>query len=387
MAKRKSKRSNQQNKQVKLSRTKNIESQYRYAIYKMDRSIQLGEEFGNITLPTGQSVLMPTGLNVEYRQPVSALESLLKPIQPNSKLKGKSILVVRYGGIGDIIAALYGIAELKGKFGGDIKVGFLAAFKYLQLLQCFPKLVDFVIGPVCNSKVITQFKHIVYLDDIVETSEKAKLETIHQIYASEMCVNVTKNTTKFVASLNNALSEGEKQGIGIQYKSNAIIRDYDIELLITLINKIIEKYNEPIYLLGPADDYKFVNYIQSKVNGQVIANGCGITPPFNLAQVVNLVSKLKLVIGPDSSMLHVAGICETPSLGLFGPFPSNLRTSLYPKAIGIDGKTNCSPCFRHFPLDFCVANNARGICINSITPEIIMEQLENFDLSLKPISQ
>lgn len=353
-------------------------TKYRYAIYKAMKTIQLGEDFGNMVVPRGENVLMPVRLEAGERKFVSTLEKMLKPISPNSKVKNRNVLVIRYGGIGDVLASLYAIAELKAKFGGNVKVGYVTAIKNIPILQCFPKLVDMVMSPITSAKSISQFNYIAYLDDTIELDHMASSIPMHDVYARQFGVRVNKDTTKLVSAMNLALSSHPRQGIGIQYKSNAIIRDYDIEKTIELINALNSKYGKPIYLLGPPDDYKFVNYIQTKTEGQVIPNGCGLTQKMHLHQTMNLISQLELVIAPDSSMLHIAGVCETPCIGLFGPFPSQLRLSYYKQAIGIDGKTECSPCFRHFPMDFCRYTNGTGLCLNSISVDTILEQVDKF---------
>ncbi len=353
-------------------------TKYRYAIYKAVKSIQLGEEFGNMVIPRGENIFMPVRLEAGDRKFISTLEKILKPISPNSKIKGRNVLVIRYGGIGDVLTSLYGIAELKAKFDGDVKVGYITSIKNIPLLQCFPKLVDIVMGPVVSAKTISQFNYISYLDDVVELDPMSSSIPIHDVYARQFGVRVNKDTTKLVSAMNLALSDIPRNGIGIQYRSNAIIRDYDIEKTIELINALNSKYGKPIYLLGPPDDYRFINYIQTKTEGQVIPNGCGLTQKMHLHQTMNLVSRLELVIAPDSSMLHIAGVCETPCIGLFGPFPSQLRLSYYKQAIGIDGQASCSPCFRHFPVDFCRYTNGAGLCLNNISTDIILEQVDKF---------
>lgn len=375
MSKQQKKRSTKSKKQL-VSRQET--TKYRYAIFKALKSIQLGEDFGNMVVPRGENVLMPISLEAGERKFITPLEKMLKPISSSSKVKNRNVLVIRYGGIGDVLASLYAIAELKAKFGGSVKVGYVTSLNNIPLLQCFPKLIDIVMGPVASSKAISQFNYIAYLDDTIEEDPRASEIPMHDVYAKQFGVRVNSDTTKLVSAMNMALSNQPRKGIGIQYKSNAIIRDYDIEKVIELINVLNKKYKKPIYLLGPPDDYKFVNYIQTKTEGQVIPNGCGLTNKLQLHQTMHLISQLELVIAPDSSMLHIAGVCETPCIGLFGPFPSKLRLPYYKQAIGIDGRTHCSPCFRHFPVDFCRFNNASGMCVNSIPVDLILEQVDKF---------
>jgi len=357
----------------KKKKTHNIltETKYNYAVYKFDKPLKLGVDFNNAIIPQNTHILLPSKVVPKNIKKTAILENIIKPIPKNMSSKEQLILVIREGGIGDIISSLYAIAEFKIA-NPNIKIGYMCSFKYHDILRYFPMLIDFIINPALNLLSLKKFNYIAYFDNIVESS----INNIHDTFADIMHVNIKKETTELVTSLNTAYQPEQKRNIiGIQYKTNAIIRNYDIEKVIDLIININKKYGMAVFLLGPANDYHFIDYLRSRTKGGIIANGCG-EREYSIGQLMSIMSQFKLVISSDSSMLHLAGVTDTPMIGLFGPFPSETRIKYYNNAIGIDGVANCSPCFRHNPISFCKFNNGEGICLNNISTDIIMENVD-----------
>jgi ADP-heptose:LPS heptosyltransferase len=98
-------------------------------------------------------------------------------------------------------------------------------------------------------------------------------------------------------------------------------------------------------------------------------------------------------VGNDSALLHVAGALEVPAVGLYGPFPWELRTKYAPKTFSLSGKGPCAPCFHHknamigneFP-DNCPSAD-RGICqvLESIDVSRIIGKIEAIAKGGEPV--
>lgn len=358
-----------------------IKSKYPFAIYRTKESRTVAFPFGNLTIPQNEILFCSHEIPVEKELHLP-LNKAFKLLNGNSNidLNNKKLLITRYGGIGDIICSLFGIYELKNKFN-NLQIGYIASPSYSEILKAFPSLINVVINPIESYNYLRNFDYICVLDNSVEQSQHAENKTLHEIYANEMNVKLDnpKKTLDELNSINYGIDNRTHNlinGIGIHYSSGSPIRNYNLDNFIVLINKIVEKYPDlEIHLLGQPDDYVNINYIQANCirPDNLIPNGCGFRK-LTLLESMYLISKLKCVIGIDSSMLHIAGLCKTPQIGLFGPFPSKLRISYY-NGIGIDGTSNCSPCFRHWPTNFCLYSGNEGECINSISPELILENI------------
>jgi ADP-heptose:LPS heptosyltransferase len=370
-----SKKQKQKQKLQNIAVKKNVIKQP-YAFFKVNETAQLSSEFNKLIIIKGDDVLAPVNYFKEslfsFR---CSLEKILNPLTANINLNNKKLLIIRYGGIGDVISSMFAIAELKNKYP-TVKIGYLTNFKNLDILRIFPNLIDYVSQPIAKLETIRRFDYVVCLDNVIELDDESTNAPIQDIYAKHLFSNITLNSLDMVFNNNIINQKTISKGIGIQYITNSVIRNYNIDNIICLINLLTAKFpNEPICLLGPPNDYLNVEYILSKINSQnIIVNGCG-SKELNILETIKLVNTLKLVIGPDSSMLHIAGICNVPAIGLFGSFPSDLRMSYYNKMIGIDGKSDCSPCFRHNPQAFCKLNNGQGVCLNSISPQLIIDNI------------
>jgi ADP-heptose:LPS heptosyltransferase len=355
-----------------------VKSKYPFAVYKTYESRTLALPYGNITIPNNEKILCPHTLPIqkELHFDLNKAFKIYNKNNPNIDLNNKKILISRYGGLGDICCSLFGISELKRKFN-NLYIGFMGSPTYIEILRLFPSFIDELVLPIENYNNLKKFDYMCVLDNVIENSEEYNTKTLQEHYSEEMNIkNINKETLDNIINNNLGIINNKINGIGIHYSSGSPIRNYNLDKFIELIKLIGEKYNDTeIYLLGYPDDYVNVNYIQSKLDGKIklIPNGCGFKK-LNIIDTVKLISRLEMVIGIDSAMLHIAGICGTKVVGLFGPFPSNLRLSFY-NADVLDGSTDCSPCFRHWPENFCPYTGGEGSCINNISPELIFERV------------
>jgi len=137
-------------------------TKYNYALYKTKDTIQLNEQFGGSVIPKGETVVMPTSFPFDEKvQKIGIFEHLFSSIPANKDLNNENILVIRYGGIGDIIASLYAIAELKMKYP-KVRIAYMCSPSYLPILKCFPKLVDSVATPITRYSSFKHFNYIAY---------------------------------------------------------------------------------------------------------------------------------------------------------------------------------------------------------------------------------
>lgn len=354
------------------ARTPLHKSECKYAVYQMNDTAQMPTKLGGALLLKGTRALLPRSLaQADITSNATALEDLFIKVQPGMDLTNKNVLIIRNGGIGDILASLFGIVELKRKFK-NIHIGYLAEYKNLQFIDGFKGIIDFPAVNTIPYDKLKHFTHMVYLDDLVETRNDL---SVHDLFAEAMNVKIYPATLDTLHKYFN-ISKFERNGIGIQYRSNAVIRNYNFDHVVRLINLITEKYpGMPIHLLGVPDDFLFVNYAQVNSDAKIHANGCGF-PSYSVLDAFNIIQRLQVVVACDSSMTHIAGLCDTPLIGLFGPFHSDKRLLYYNNTVGINGKTQCSPCNRHDPQSFCPYTNGEGVCLNSITPELIMENID-----------
>lgn len=105
-----------------------------------------------------------------------------------------------------------------------------------------------------------------------------------------------------------------------------------------------------------------------------------------------VMAQCDVFLGPDSALLHLAGLLGKPGVGLFGPIPSKLRVADYPGIKGIDGSARCAPCFHHvrgglqWPANGPCQQTGRCEALASIHPTRVVVRVEKA-LGLGPIGR
>lgn len=65
----------------------------------------------------------------------------------------------------------------------------------------------------------------------------------------------------------------------------------------------------------------------------------------NIMEAAALAKRCSVVVSPDTGILHLASAVGTPTIGLFGSWRGELRTSHYAKCYVIQGAGACVPCY------------------------------------------
>ncbi|MHB8910137.1 MAG: glycosyltransferase family 9 protein [Syntrophales bacterium] len=130
----------------------------------------------------------------------------------------------------------------------------------------------------------------------------------------------------------------------------------------TVIEKIMERCNARIILLGGPADRDIVSYIQNRVHSDV-SNLSGEIPLDELGCVI---SQLDLLITNDSGPMHIAAATKTPLVAIFGPedpklFGPYTRPELY-RVLHKD--VPCRPCKEK--------KCTRPLCLDRITPDEVV---------------
>lgn len=104
----------------------------------------------------------------------------------------------------------------------------------------------------------------------------------------------------------------------------------------------------------------------------------------NVRLFITLVAGATVVIGPDSSAIHIAAAFEIPAIGIWGPFSPMSRTRYYPRQIHIFHPEHCprAPCFNYLPdlpVQKCPKGLAQQHCevFEGVTAQEIFEALKN----------
>ena len=97
-------------------------------------------------------------------------------------------------------------------------------------------------------------------------------------------------------------------------------KEWPTEQYVNIAKYLIDKGIDKIFILGSEEESSKFHHFESVLGNKVI-NRCGKQ---HILNDYGLLQKSRLFIGNDSSMMHMAALSKTPTLGLFGPTNDNI---------------------------------------------------------------
>lgn len=346
------------------------------------------EKIGDRTLHEGAYVVSKQNaaelLAMTENSHVDRFERCIRPLRtspfdPSKDWNGKTILFVRAGGFGDLLAVTPTLHEIKKRWP-KAQIWFATHERHAPAIQNNPD-VDFILPwPLSVNDWNLADAHI-WLDQSIEKQERSR--EIHFVdLAAQECGGIeledkrmryTVTEDEEVEALIDYPYDLDKYcgRIGVQIHSNALNRTYPItatkEILIDL-----HKKGWQILLFG--DD----RYVKDRGEPGV---HCIVGKSFRHACAA--LSTCDVVLAPDSAMCHVAGALGIPTVALYGPFPCKLRTAYHPSVHAMQGRAPCAPCFFHarnmfgqFPEGCPTADKGYCQALESIAPKAIIKAIE-----------
>ena len=285
----------------------------------------------------------------------------------------ESVLIIRGGGYGDLLLMTPLIRHLQSE---GKKVTVACGDEYRDLFIGLD--VETELLPVPLKDVRCKYDMVVAFEEWIEGKENAKTVHMAQHFASGLGILLTDLRPSYAITDQEskcaAFRYPRKEGIrrvGIQVMASAWIRTYPKapELMAALSAEGYE-----IFLFGKPGEFKLA---EEKEN---ILNLCekGLT----FRESAAAMATCDAIIAPDSALFHLAGALNIPAIGLYGPFPSNIRATSdcqHP----IDGKAPCSPCFFHAVHRMArpegMPCTEKGWCaaLTAISPEAIVKKLDS----------
>ena len=286
-------------------------------------------------------------------------------------LKEIKLLIIREGGLGDILLTTPILPELK-KIIPHIHITYATSDQYVELLIDNPYIDEVSVWQDINKK---EYDYILNLSQEVERlPERTSLDRV-SLFCSAVGVHPSsKIPTLFVSKDDIDWADNfilkhfyhkKKKTIGICLESVSILRSYPQIRFKQLAQKLVNNKGIQVILLGEKD-------IEDWAMERVI-NACGKT---SIMQSAALIKRCDLVIGSDTGLLHVAGTLDIPILGLFGSEPPELRLVQYRKweAIYLKNRLSCIPCYSWKDNKRCSLKNGIAECMDLITPQMIYEK-------------
>lgn len=352
------------------------------------RMVEVTKDFerSGIKFQAGKKYVMAEDAESQYRSVLGSflgmsypIESIYRPYK-GEDLSGKSILTFRTGGIGDLMFLNPVLVYLKKKFPSCI---LKAASGCKQPLENLPEIDELYDMPF-DSEILSTVDYALMFQGIIESSNETSKRTHAvdmffsyfsidsiQFPAEEKCPKLVYNDEemKWLDKTCKELEIEEKDYvIGIQMETSAPLRNFPKEKMKIVIDVLAKEPNVKILLIGTDAQSTVANFYKGDYKNVIPA----IT--YSVRQSIILAKRYNLVISSDSFMIQAAGALGTPLVGLYGPFPSEVRMKYFKNAIGLEPKVACSPCYKH---DFraCIKGHPSP-CFSLIKPEDVLQAVD-----------
>lgn len=293
-------------------------------------------------------------------------------LDPKGKYDGKRIMVMRSGGLGDLLFATAAIRAFKKRHPKS-EVFFSTLGQGPLMLINNPDLTGFLPYP-CPLEKLPDY--VVAMEHMAEYNQDGGNVHIVDLFAKRMGLKLGPDEKRQVLVMNEdevngaaeylpPLKDG-KYRFGIQVVSNIPARSYPY--MVRVAESLIKRGHQVIAFGVPGQPS-----IPRAINTHTQ------NPPLNIRQSASLVTQCDCIIAPDSVFTHIAGALDVPCVALYGSFLASLRTAYNKKTIAIQAEGSCAPCFhhgrlRHFP-EQCPSQES-GVCgvLANIKIETVRDQ-------------
>ena len=144
------------------------------------------------------------------------------------------------------------------------------------------------------------------------------------------------------------------------------------EYFAKLADKLIDKYNAEVYLIGSSADRKICSEIRKSMNNYVH----DLSGNFSILETSAIIDASDALITNDTGMMHVAVSQKKPVLAFFGSTTEELGFFPYGQKYKVleNKDLNCRPC-SHVGRDKCPKRHFK--CMKEISPELAYNSIIN----------
>jgi len=280
-------------------------------------------------------------------------------------LNGKTLVVWRSGGIGDLLFCQPGLRYLKTKYP-TCKIIFATSIMYIEMLKKW-NFIDRVETFPMDLEIFKNADYHLTFEGVIERCLEAKKTNAYKLFTRWMGITEIDDSNlipqlkiedrdieKIVIDYLSKRQMAKREYIVVQVRASSPIRTPSSrvwkEILVRLVND-----NQRLILTDLPDRQtevsKLIDFLFTENQKRRVFNFSPISKNINYS--IFLAKYAKLVIAPDSSMIHIAAGVNTPVFGIYGPFPGKLRMETYRNADWIEPEKSmiCShggnQCFIH----------------------------------------
>jgi len=305
----------------------------------------------------GLGVFQQLFCNVENKQKLlkpcgMKFKNIYKPYlgQPAD---GKTIVVFRTGGIGDLLFIQPNLLYLKEKYP-DCFIKFACGPQYQPMVDnwdCVDQMLDlpFPVGHLFGAY------HMLF-EGVIERCKQAHTDNAYNLFSKWLGLDLPdelllprqepkEHLLEKCREIISSWGVKEKGFIVMQLKASSPIRTPSVDFWKKLVDQLTDRGFNIMLTDNPRQEDKVNMFIKKLKNPNKVFNFCKESK--SLDYTIALTKLSQGTLGTDSALGHIAASMDIPCFGLYGPFPGHIRLKTYPKADWIDAERKCAPCFLH----------------------------------------
>lgn len=299
------------------------------------------------------------------------------PWEPSPPRDGSTLFILP-GGFGDLLLLTPVLAEVRRQSGNDARIA-VACFPQLSsALEHLPFAVDVLCYPMSVADT-EHFDRVIALERLIHNNPGQHPVDLFSEATGVVLGQDEKRAIYVVTESERAeakerFPKNSRRRVGMQARASADCRTYPPGLQVEILKLLHQRGHEVFLFGGPGE------CVLEDSPAQGIVNLCNHGLTFR--QSCALMEDCDGFIAPDSSLCHVAGALDIPTVALYGPFPWQSRTIYHPNIYGINGHAACAPCYYHklggreWPADGPCATDGYCHAMASIKPERIVSTVE-----------
>jgi len=313
---------------------------------------------------------------------VDLLEGNIKPLVRREK---GGTLILRMGGVGDLIALSSSIRKYKERHPEEEitlatkpeNIDVLKGAPFLKEIIPIPKSYRYFYNKIIDLRFKVESPEVGgTLDtDIYKTKNRMDIfDSLLGVIAGEKKPYVWVDPST-VEKLKKRIKYSNKyKYLGIHSTCTSNTRTVPPEYLPKLAKLFNNVKGLRIVLFGNLEFWggRAPKIELLKIKGKFLTNLINKT---TLPELTALCSLMDFIIGPDSSVIHIAGALEKKCVALYGNIDPYTRIFYYPtvKALYPKNELSCIPCW-DFQNPCSITDELGGACIRLLTPERIFEE-------------
>jgi ADP-heptose:LPS heptosyltransferase len=300
-------------------------------------------------------------------------------------LTNKTLLVWRTGGIGDLLFIQPSLRYLKELYP-SCYIKFACGPQYQALVDNWDCIDELLTLPFNVNHLIESDYHATF-EGVIERCKDAHKTCSYVLFSkwlgldipSEKLHPIIKPKKDKVDEVKKILSNyciPHKDFITVQIRASSPIRTPSVDFWKESINYLTCAGYRVIITDSPRMSEWIDGFIKTLKNQQLCFNFSKHSTTLDYS--IALISLSKLVIGTDSSMLHIAGALDVPLYGIYGPFLGEIRLSTIKRAKWVNAQSKCAPCFihSHKPCPNSTKNGDSSCFLNIDIPKVMGEAIQ-----------